>query len=31
MRVGYANDRETLTAGLAAVSAFLRILEREGK
>lgn len=31
MRVGYANDRETLIAGLAAVSAFLRILEREGK
>ena len=31
MRVGYANDRETLTAGLAAVSAFLRILEQEGK
>ena len=31
MRLGYANDRETLTAGLAAVSAFLRILEREGK
>ena len=31
MRLGYANDRETLTAGLAAVSAFLRVLEREGK
>lgn len=31
MRVGYANDKEILTAGLAAVSAFLRILEQEGK
>ena len=31
MRVGYANDKETLTAGLEAVSAFLRILEKEGK
>ena len=31
MRIGYANDRETLENGLAAVSAFLRILEKEGK
>ncbi len=29
MRIGYANDRQTLTDGLAAVSAFLRILEAE--
>jgi hypothetical protein len=27
--VGYACDRETLTNGLAAVSKFLRTLERE--
>ena len=31
MRIGYASDRATLEAGLAAVSAFLRKLEEEGK
>ena len=31
MRIGYASDRQTLEAGLAAVSAFLRKLEEEGK
>ncbi len=30
MRIGYACDRETLQAGLAALSAFLRLLENEG-
>jgi aspartate/methionine/tyrosine aminotransferase len=29
MRIGYANDTQTLRDGLAAVSAFLRILEQE--
>ena len=29
MRIGYANDKQTLTEGLAALSAFLRILEAE--
>lgn len=30
MRIGYASDTEVLREGLAAVSRFLRILEREG-
>jgi len=29
MRIGYASDAQTLKDGLAAISAFLRILERE--
>ena len=29
MRIGYASDAQTLKEGLAAISAFLRILERE--
>ena len=29
MRIGYASDRQTLKDGLAAISAFLRILEQE--
>ena len=31
MRIGYASDTQTLRDGLAAVSAFLRILEQEEK
>ena len=31
MRIGYANNAKTLREGLNAVSAFLRILEKEGK
>lgn len=31
LRIGYACDAPTLTAGLAAISQFLRILEKEGK
>ena len=31
MRIGYASDTETLKAGLAAISAFLRTIEEEGK
>ena len=31
MRIGYANNAKTLREGLDAVSAFLRILEKEGK
>ncbi len=31
MRIGYANDKAVLEAGLKAVSEFLRILEREEK
>lgn len=30
MRIGYAADRQTLEEGLAAVSAFMRTLEKEG-
>lgn len=31
MRIGYANNRETLEAGLAALSDFMKKLEEEGK
>ena len=31
MRIGYASDMQTLKAGLAAVSEFIRILEKEEK